>query len=458
MTRKKIQIISKRRVLKLSATFFMSLIVMTSCKKEETTIGDNLITDDLDIIKTDTFTLITYSEEVDSMSSDETSVNLLGAYNDPVFGGVDCGIVTQLRLSSSNPLFSANIADVIVDSVVLGLDYTGMNFYGPLDDITVEVYEITDDLIREDQDYYTFTTVNTTGVNHVLAGTEVETPNFLSDVVVGDDTLSAHMRINLDPTTIGDALVQINGAGDMATDEQFVSAFKGLYIKVDPTSLGPGQGSILYFGLENSLSKVTLYFHETSDPTPREYDFNINSSSARFNKITYDRTGTEVEAALADKSLGQEKFYMQAGSIWSVVEFPYLTDLNLDSLGNPDKKIINRAELVLPVQDFGSDYFDPSVNLFIARVIDKNTSDFTLDYNLNQTLAGNTVVYDQSDREYRFSMTLEVQAILNGEVENNGFRIYAPSFFASSVERVIFNGPNANLKDKARLEITYTDY
>ena len=55
-------------------------------------------------------------------------------------------------------------------------------------------------------------------------------------------------------------------------------------------------------------------------------------------------------------------------------------------------------------------------------------------------------------------MTLEIQAILNGDIDNNGFRIYPPSFFGSSIERIIFNGPESTLKDKARLEVTYTDY
>ncbi|MEZ4923157.1 MAG: DUF4270 family protein [Crocinitomicaceae bacterium] len=458
MTSNKLQIISKRKVQQLSATFFIALLVLASCKKEETTIGNNLITDNLNVITTDTFTLVTYSEEIDSMASDETSVNMLGAYNDPVFGSVNCGIVTQVRLSSSNPLFATNIADVVVDSVVLGLAYTGMNFYGPLDPITVEVYEVTEDLIRNDQEYYTKTDPAINATNLVLAGTELETPVFIADVVVGNDTVAPHMRINLDPATIGNTLVQLNGNGDMATDEQFVNSFKGLYIKVNPSSLGPGQGSVLYFGLEKSLSKLTLYFHETGDATPKEYDFNINSSAARYNKITNDRSGTEVEACLANKDLGKNKFYMQGSSIWSVIEIPHIMNLNKDADGNEDRKIINKAVLILPVQDFSADYYDPSVTLFIARVVDDKTSDFILDYNVSQTLSGNTVKYDQTNKEYRFNMTLELQSILKGERENTGFRIYAPSFFASTVERVIFNGSDPNLKDRARLEITYTDY
>ena len=458
MTQNKFEIISKRRVIQLSATFFIGLFFTLSCKKEETTIGEGLQGEGLGVTTTDTFSLITYSAEVDSMPSDETSVSLLGQYNDPVFGNVDCGIVTQVRLSSANPTFATDVSNVIVDSVVLGLAFTTINYYANLDDITVEVYEISDDLIREDQEYYTFQTPSTTGSNLVLPGYETQKPDFVGQQIVGNDTLSAHLRIKLDPATIGANLVAINGAGNMTTDDAFVAAFKGLYIKVDGSNLAPTQGGVYYFALESSLSKMTIFFHEVSDPTSKDFAFNINTSCARYNKITYTRTGTKVEALLADKSLGQEEFYSQGGSIWSVIEMPYIMNLNKDSLGNHDPKIINKAVLILPVQDFSIDRFDPPTSLFIAKIVDSKTSDFTRDYSFASTLAGNTVTYNQTTKEFRFTMTRELQAILNGDRENTGFRIYAPSFFASSIERIIFNGPDSPLKSRARLEITYTDY
>ena len=108
----------------------------------------------------------------------------------------------------------------------------------------------------------------------------------------------------------------------------------------------------------------------------------------------------------------------------------------------------------MPVQDFELDGFDPSTSLFIARIIDNSVSDFTMDYGPTSDIPR----YDQTNKEFRFNLTFEIQAILNGDVENKGFRIYSPSFFASSVERIIFNGPDSPLKDKARLEVTYTDY
>jgi len=454
------QIVSKRTVQKLSATFFIGiLLAFASCKKEESSIGDSLQGDALNVITSDTFSLITYSEVFDSLESDETSINMLGYYNDPVFGTVDCGMVSQIRLSSANPSFAADISDVVVDSVVLGLSFSGIKYYGNLTDpVTIEVHRISDDLIRDDQDYYTHTSPTLEGADLVLAGNSEQVPDFVAEQIVGDDTLSAHLRVNLDPTTIGQDLVDINGDGNMDTDESFVSIFKGLYIKATVGSLAGNQGVVWYYGLEQSLSKLTLYFHETGSTESKEYSFNINSSAARYNKVDFDRAGTKVEAALADVSLGQEEFYTQASGIWSVIEIPHITELYKDADGNEDRKIINKAELVLPVQDFTADYFDPSASLFLAKVVDAKTSDFTLDYSLTSTLSGNTVNYDQTNKEYRFLMTQEIQGILNGSRENTGFRIYSPSFFGSSIERVIFNGPNSPLKDRARLEITYTDY
>lgn len=459
MNQTDIEINSKRRVVQLSATFFMCLLAFASCEKEESNIGDTLHGEGLNVIQQDTFSILTYSEEIDSMESDETSVNLLGQYNDPAFGNVDCGFATQIRLSSANPSFAANTADVIVDSVVLGLSFATINYYGtPTDPVTFEVYELTEDLVREDQDYYTFQTPNTGATNLVLAGSETQTPDFVGQQIVGDDTLNAHLRIHLDPATIGQDLVNINGNGEMATDEQFVNAFKGLYIKVNGAGLSNNQGAIWYFSLENSLSKVTIFFHEVSDPATKEYGFSINSAAARYNVLNTDRSGTRVESVLNDPSLGQEEFYTQGSAIWSVIEFPHIMSLNYDQEGKEDRKIINRAQLILPVQDYTADYFDPSVSLFLARVIDKRTSDFTLDYSFSSTLAGNTVKYDQDEKEYRFEMTKEIQAILDGSRENTGYRIYSPAFYSSTVERVIFNGPNSPLKNKARLEVTYTDY
>jgi hypothetical protein len=450
------QIISKRKVFKLSATFFIATLTLTACKKEYSNVGDGLEDGSLSLNTVDTFTIRTYSELVDSIETDESSVNLLGAYNDPVFGKVDCGIVAQVRLSSNNPqLKDSSTAVMVTDSVVLSFRFTSLSYYANLQPMTFEVYKITDDLKRDDQEYYTFTSPNYEPTNLVLSGSETFTPDVTSEQIIGSDSYPAHLRIHLDPS-FGMDLINASANGDLLDNTTFTSYLKGLYIKVNGTSLPIGQGTILYFVLENAVSNLSVFFHNAADNVLKEYTFEFNSAGARYNSISFDRSGTEVEAALADINKGNEAFYVQGSAIRSVVEFPYIMDFNYDSLGNWDPKIINKAILVLPVQDYSPGVFRPSGSLIIAKIIDDKISELTVD--VTGGIAGTGVVYNAEEKEYRFILTREIAGMLNGSRDLKGYRIYSSSFFGSTVERVIFNGPQSTLKERPRLEITYSNY
>lgn len=457
MTIKK-QIDSGRKVIKLSATFFALVLVLIACKKEETGIGADLQNGNLNVIVQDTFTIKTYSEEIVEMESDETSVGLLGAYNDPVFGKVNCGFVTQIVPENLDPQFT-DLGEFNMDSVVLALSYTSINYYANIEDIVVEVYEIDDVLTREDQDYYTSDTPTLIDASNNLVldaieGTEIKV-DFVANSIVGADTLSPQLRINLD-TEVGEGLITDALDGQMGSNFQ-TTTFKGLYVKVAVGGEAPGTGTVLYFNLEDILSRLTLYY-TNGEGEAEEFDFRINTTTARYNKIDYDRTGTVVADALADQTLGEEAFYLQGGSVRGFIEFPHITDFYTNVDGEFEPKIINNAQLILPIQDFQTGPYDPATRIFLGRVEDEKKSVFILDYSFGTAVSGNTVTYDEENKEFRFLMTQEIQAILNGDLENVGYRVYASGFFASSIERIIFNGSNTSLKDRPRLEITYTEY
>ena len=229
MTIKK-QIDSGRKVIKLSATFFALVLVLIACKKEETGIGADLQNGNLNVIVQDTFTIKTYSEEIVEMESDETSVGLLGAYNDPVFGKVNCGFVTQIVPENLDPQFT-DLGEFNMDSVVLALSYTSINYYANIEDIVVEVYEIDDVLTREDQDYYTSDTPTLIDASNNLVldaieGTEIKV-DFVANSIVGADTLSPQLRINLD-TEVGEGLITDALDGQMGSNFQ-TTTFKGSF-------------------------------------------------------------------------------------------------------------------------------------------------------------------------------------------------------------------------------------
>ncbi|MGV6860288.1 MAG: DUF4270 family protein [Putridiphycobacter sp.] len=431
-----------RRVVKLSVSFFSLLIIFAACKKEEATVGGTINPNGLNIITSDTFTVNTYSIALDSIATDETSISLLGVNNDPEFGLTDCGIVTQIRLSSESPNFG-DVANINVDSVVLSLKYSSILKYGNIHEMTFEVFEISDQLDVEDE-YYHVTPVTTTGSNLVKAGTGTITPNIYGDVVVGSDTLDPQLRLNLEPS-FGDYLIA--NSAEMSSNDNFTSFFKGLYIKVsNPSSFAVGQGTILYISAEDVLSQLVIYY--TNNAEPKTYTFNINSKCARYNKIDVDRTGTPVEAVLNNPNLGNDRFYLQGTLIRPQIEFPYIQDLYKD--GNV---VINKAELIVPIQDYEEDQFPPSTALFFGEVVDDYVTGFVKDYP-----SFSAVTYDEDNKQFKFLLTLQIQAILNGERENTGVRLFPTDFFGSTIQRTIFNGPKATLKDKTKLEITYTKY
>lgn len=449
----------RRKVLKLSATFFGLIILFSACKKEKSAVGSDLDNQNLNFQVTDTFTILTHSEFLDSMESDETAIGLLGAYHDPKFGGVNCGIVTQIVPDNITNDFP-DVGEVIMDSVVLALRFSSINYYANYEDISVQVYEIDNLLERDDQVYYSFEEPTIIGENLTYTEPMIVTPDIVADQIVGDDTLSPHLRIRL-KDELGISFIEAGNAGLLNENFQ-TNTFKGIYIRVDVPDapkfgLNSGEGMVLYFSLEDALSKITMYYHTVDDEYDR-FDFDINSTTARYNRIEYDREGTQVALAEDNPEIGEEIFYVQGGGIRGVIEFPHILDFYKDSLGENKPRVINRAVLVLPIQDYQPDVFNPTSRLFIARIIDAQLSTFTDDYGFGSSVADNSVTYDESAKEYRFTMTQEIQGLLNGDFENNGYRIYSPSFFASTIERIIFNGPQSPLKNKARLEITYTEY
>lgn len=446
---KRNKIKARRKVIKFSATFFALLLVLGACKKEETEIGSDLQDANLNLVSTDTVTIITYSELEEEVRADERAISLLGAYHDPIFGKVNCGIVTQIVPEAFTQDFPG-LADVTMDSVVLALRYSSINYYANLDEFSVEVFEIDDVLQRDDQEYLISETPTfDESADLVLDGTMPIDPDIVKNVVVGGDTLGPQLRIHLDPQ-VGLDLIADSQAGLMNENFQ-TNTFKGLYIRVAAVDADPaeGEGTVLYFNVEDVLSKMTIYY--TALDISDRFDFDINTTCARYNKIDFDRSGTNVQLAIDDQSVGEEVFYTQGAAIRGVIEIPYIENLFLGEDGQVDPKIINQVELVLPIQDFQPDPFDPSISLYLARPEPDGTYEFTEDYSSD-------VFYDEPNREFRFSMTREIQALLNGDIEKVAYRVYAPAFFASTIERVVFNGTETTLKEKPRLEITYTEY
>lgn len=413
--------------------------VLVACKKESATIGKNGL-DQNDLLingAIDTFQLETYSEFEDSALSSNTETALLGSYVDPIFGKVTSEFYTQLRLEGVNPNFG-DLSLVSIDSFVLGLEYR--SYYGKLDPQTFEVYQLDQDLSM-DSTYYSFQTRATKSLDWMMSDKKTLTPKPSSQIKIGANLVDAQLRLFLDTNLARNLMLaaQTNPT-DFSSNENFLTYFKGLNVKVNNPTQAEGEGAMLYFNLTAPNSKLTIYYKVNGEQ--KDFDFLIDSESADFNHVTIDNEGKKPKQILANPTLGSQEFYAQANYSRGVVKIPHLSKI-------PKNSLIQYAKLELPVTFYSYDPYFPSAIMSVSTKI--NFTDERL-YNIN-------VVGEYSDvtKSYVIDLKDYIQQLLTENIENRGIYI-SPAKMVTSAERIVFNGTNSFYKKKPKLYLIYTTF
>lgn len=417
----------------------MLVVTLIACKKEETNLGKTGLNSDflLDSDAIDTFTLNTYTKVEDSLLSSNTGTSLLGSYNDPIFGRIEAEFYTQFRLSGLSPNFG-DLNTIEIDSFVLGLTYK--DYYGKFDAQTFEVYELADDL-HKDSIYYNYQVKAVQGNNLIQTGKTVQVPTPLDPTVIGTESVASQLRLHLDTAMARNMMIETQtNPSSFASNENFSSYFKGLNVRVNNLSQATNEGAILYFNINDPLSKLTMYYRVNGEA--KTYDLLINSESADFNHLKFDYTGTQFEALLNNPTLGQQEFYALANLARGVIELPSLSKL-------PKNAVIQSAKLELPISYFTGDPLFPSTTLSLSATLTAGSSDLYT-FGVVGTYSDYTKSYVLNIRDY-------LQQIVNGEVENTGIRV-APAKMISSAERIVFNGPKSTLKKQPKLYLIYTTF
>jgi hypothetical protein len=431
-------IASWRKVFLLSATFLLTLFVGTSCKKKENSLGLNGLDQNemLNSAGIDTFSLITFTIADDSVFTKDPPNALLGIYNDPKFGVMNASFYTQLRLSGVNPNFG-DVSTIVVDSLVLGLEYTGS--YGDFSPLTLEVFELTEKISRDSM-YYAFSTLSYGSQNLIEPGFEVITPKPFGKTIIGVDTVDAQMRIHLRKTLAETFINEAATGSAFASNDAFLDYFKGVMVRTTNPNPSSGMGGVYYFNLNDPLSKMTIYY--TQDEAQKKYDFVINSNCVDFNHVNIDNGGKPVATVISDTISGQKEFYAQAFKSRAVVQIPGISNI-------PKKSIIHKAELYLPVQYQTGTKYAPGFDISVATR-PKDDPNALLSIGVLGT-------YSDFGKYYKVDLRNYLQTVVSGLAPNNEL-IFSPRFFITSADRIIFNGPNTTNKVKPKLVITYTEY
>lgn len=426
----------KRNV--LFALFTLGFVVLfSSCKKinEPTDLGDELLPA-IDNVNTFDTTLNVLASYRAFPQFDTTAYNdnlALGQIFDPVFGSTKADLYFNLSSAKYGSSPFINKTNVIIDSVVLSLAYTGV--YGDSTSaINVAVSEIAQDNDFNDTTFYRFENSGFTTTGPVLGSKLFSPSNFKDSVTIarkGDTTKVANvLRIHLD-NSLGSRLSQFDTAGNggYKNDSLFRTLFRGLAVK---TTNASAPGALAYFNLTSAGSVLYVYYKS------KNTDGSDTTGTATFVHNSYISTATNKNYGVANSIVrtsggeyltnlnvaSPQQLYIQSSPTGSYVS------INVPGLTNFPNKVIHRAELIayrLPsVED---NYFTPPSRLLLdhkgasdtIHIFDKDVQ-FDANGTVSFSLFGGTL---RSDNSYRYNITRYVQGIVTKKEPNDSLRLYA---------------------------------
>jgi len=426
-----------RKVLFLSAIFFLAFII--SCKKDGKLTPD-FENGDLTVSFTDTFSLNAVVIQEDSLRTDLSNLNLLGLYNDSIFGPVSSSIYTQVLLTGVNVDFNNIVSDpALLDSVVLTLDYQA--FYGDAAaPMTIEVYKLSLPL-SANTEYYssTFSARELTPI-----ATTTFTPN------AGND-----LRIKLNDS-FGDSLIFYSPYVDNAA---FSSFFSGFYITVKDsvtgTTIPQGSGAIAYFDLNSSTTGLSLYYrHDALEKggNHTQYDFLIGSEGVKYSQFDHNYTGTDVEAHINNSPTKDTTvvYVSTMSGVKTKIDIPTIKDLTKDGAVT-----INKAELIFTVENGTENNFAVApISISLVGIDAAGAPLFLPDFFEGADHYGGVLTKDGSIQTYTFNISRHLHQLVYSSSPDYGMYLIANSS-STSANRVVI-GSEKSPTYKIKLEITYS--
>ena len=98
----------------------LMVLAFTACDDDFNTIGGELVGGQLDAFPRYEAGVVAYNKKLSAVQTNNLPLQLLGVYNEPVYGQQQANVLAQLSLSANNPGFGN---EPRLDSVVLTLPY-----------------------------------------------------------------------------------------------------------------------------------------------------------------------------------------------------------------------------------------------------------------------------------------------------------------------------------------------
>ncbi len=338
----------------------ITVVFFTSRDKDFNSIGGDLIGKEHFGLESKTFDVLFYNQKIGPVQSNNLPVNALGVYEDAVFGTTTASFVTQVVLTSVDPIVGAHPE---IDNVILSIPYfshvkstdatTGDNTYvldsiygSETGKIKLGVYEngyFMRDLdpstaFLEPQKFYTNQGAefeglkNATLLNDSIVSQNDEfffdnseirkvTKTTTNNVETTTRTAPA-MRLALNKgyfkTKIIDAAKKSDGTdpGKLTTNDVFKNYFRGLYFKVEKSGSNPSRLAMMNFkaGTVTINYKEDLVVNTTTTRVSKSIVLNLTGNAVSLlsntNKPAYDMATTPSNINTVS---GDDKLYLKGG-------------------------------------------------------------------------------------------------------------------------------------------------
>jgi len=431
-----------------------------SCKEDPTSIGIDVLPDADLIYAYDTvITVEAYTVELDSLSSRGKSLSPVGNYNDPVFGKVMAGVVTEF-----GPLYDLYFTDdAVPDSLILQLYFDKTSYYGrdPMKGLPdIKVYSLNNKLY--DTNYFANYQPDYNPAP-VSASDAVLTKYFNETDSTWRDTTIINIKLSIDYAN----MIMAN-RNDSIKEDEFKSLIFGFYIKARE---GTRDGSVVYLNLSNSNSSLTLYYHK-SDNKSYTAEFNFSTyNDITFNVVQFNRTGSDVAKVINDTVHQDSVIYLQSmGGTVNYLKFPDIRELK-QSLGNIS---VIKAELILPVEesDLSSENYPKPDQIGLRYITSDGRKNRLAD---DPYFSGSNGInyfsgqYADKQKAYIFRLDNFMQQYFAGNIDFKGLELFVGNLVSYNYGQIVYIDYNAislnrvvltsgNNSNPLRLKLYYVPY
>jgi len=404
--------------------FILGLSLFTlslgGCRKPDNNIGLALQPEEeLLVLNTDTLEFALDMVPVDSLRTDERSRLLLGSTIDPVSGFSEAWFSAELRLSETSIDFGES---PICDSVVLTLKHNGPSF-GQSFDQQLRV-DLLADTMSFDSSYYAQSRLPIINDNKVDPSRQPVQMHPTEPVFNGSDTLGAQVRIMLKPSfgqTILDADTSV-----FSSNDEWRKWFKGIAVRSES-----GGGGIVSLEPTVGVSYMRIHYHNSTDTTSYDLVLNGNAARATHFRHVWPAPYTALNDSLPTEATDQVVLLGAGGS------YLRLDLMGLDALNLPEGAVINRAEILLPVDQRVSKLGKPN---FLTAFLRREAGGIELTPEATSPGVAYDGGFNPETNAYTLNMPVYAQRRLNGEEVRRYVYLYS-ELSSVAMEQVIFNGP-----------------